>query len=302
MAMFLRLQCLHRRHAMDLRDRRSRLLLPCRLGRGTSMSGRSKISARCGPSTRPPARRCGAWSVVARSSRLRRWSGGVAYIGFLDNPAVGAYNASSMGRSCGLDTFGTTSVFRTLLAVANGVVYIGDDTLRVESCGHSPPRPERRNGARRWEPALDPAAADGRHALCSAGNLVRAMNASTSTVLWHTTVVPAPNAPVISNGPCVPRGMNDIRLQPVMAAPEVGRQHSPGGKPSRDQEARQSARRCAFPTTAMDPRRWRTEKADRNADKGDRGDAADESREQQPGEEQRQRPGRWRASTSRSRV
>jgi outer membrane protein assembly factor BamB len=44
----------------------------------------------------------------------------------------------------------------------------------------------------------------------SASSLVRAMNASTGVILWHTTTVPSPLAPIISNGLVFLEGQHNI--------------------------------------------------------------------------------------------
>jgi outer membrane protein assembly factor BamB len=152
------------------------------------------------------------WSVVGGGAVESSPAvvGGVVYVGF-DNSTVGAFNATT-GAKVWLDSFGIATVFRTSPAVANGVVYIGGDTATSGDLWalNAP------SGTTKWMQAMgagitDAAVANGVvYCASSASNLVRAMNASTGVILWHTTTVPTPLAPIISNGLVFLVGMNQF--------------------------------------------------------------------------------------------
>ena len=138
--------------------------------------------------------------------------GGVVYSGF-NNGYVEALKAST-GVRLWLNGFGGNAVFRTSPAVAKGVVYIGFDT--TATAGGILAAMNASSGVVNWIQIVGPgitdaAVADGVVYCASAtGNLVRAINTSTAAVLWHTSAVSAPNAPIISNGTVFLEGTNNI--------------------------------------------------------------------------------------------
>ena len=138
--------------------------------------------------------------------------GGVVYSGIV-NGYVEALKAST-GARLWINGFGGNAVFRTSPAVVKGIVYIGFDT--TAAAGGILAAMNATSGVVNWTQIVGPgitdaAVADGVvYCASTTGNLVRAINTSTAAVLWHTSAVTAPNAPIISNGIVFLEGKNNI--------------------------------------------------------------------------------------------